>query len=625
MNRLLICVFSFAATTTLAQQAADPARLKQDYDQLMAGGTREEIRTWHVRDGRKVSGVIVDASKDQIVLEREGNRKLKVPLRLLTDADQARAKQWAAAIAAPSSFGKADEEVVIRTVFEQMKYDLDHFTVLPGSRVRLVLINNDQMAHNLMVLKPGKDVGMEVAQKAWALGEKAMARQYVPTDDRILAHSKIVGGFLSHAIYFTAPKTPGDYPFICSLPGHVITMNGVMTVSKHRPGLNNLTYAYYTGSWNKLPDWSKLQPAATGTLAKNLIDIKPRKTNDRFGFVFESNLVTPKKGKYTFHLGSDDGSSLDIDGKRVVTNDGVHGVQFRSGSVNLDSGSHTLRVAYFENSGGEELHVGWDGPGFKQKGLSVGYKKGGGGNKGGPKTGNPILVQNGEASMYRNFIEGGGTRAIGVGYPGDVNLTFDADNMFISMIWLGPFMDGAKHWNGRGQGFQPPSGHSVQKLVAGVPLAELSSLTVPWPDALRKSNELRDPGHFRFRGYRLDENRFPTFLYTWKNLQVSDFPKAVTPDLISGSPGAIKRSILIKGSAENANLYFLAAAGTKITKSGKRYEVDESYAVEIDNAQTHLREIGGKMELLVKVALQGGTAAFTQHYTWLNADSPESE
>ena len=29
---------------------------------------------------------------------------------------------------------------------------------------------------------------------------------------------------------FQAPEAPGDYPFICSFPGHWLTMKGVMTV-----------------------------------------------------------------------------------------------------------------------------------------------------------------------------------------------------------------------------------------------------------------------------------------------------------------------------------------------------------------------------------------------------------
>jgi azurin len=32
------------------------------------------------------------------------------------------------------------------------------------------------------------------------------------------------------ALRFTAPKKPGDYPYICTFPGHWIIMKGVMVV-----------------------------------------------------------------------------------------------------------------------------------------------------------------------------------------------------------------------------------------------------------------------------------------------------------------------------------------------------------------------------------------------------------
>ena len=47
------------------------------------------------------------------------------------------------------------------------------------------------------------------------------------------------------------------------------------------------------------------------------------------------------------------------------------------------------------------------------------------------------LIPTSEAIIYRNFIEGAGTRAIGVGYPEKVNLAFDANELRLAMIWQG--------------------------------------------------------------------------------------------------------------------------------------------------------------------------------------------
>src|SRR5271165_781873 len=51
------------------------------------------------------------------------------------------------------------------------------------------------------------------------------------------------------------------------------------------------------------------------------------------------------------------------------------------------------------------------------------------------------LVAHDTAIMYRNFIEGAGARAIGVGYPEKINLAFDANELRYAMLWHKEFMD----------------------------------------------------------------------------------------------------------------------------------------------------------------------------------------
>ena len=62
------------------------------------------------------------------------------------------------------------------------------------------------------------------------------------------------------------------------------------------------------------------------------------------------------------------------------------------------------------------------------------------------------IVADKEAVMYRNFIEGAGSRAIGVGYPEKADLAFDANDMRLALIWQGAFIDAARHRTGRGSG-----------------------------------------------------------------------------------------------------------------------------------------------------------------------------
>ena len=54
---------------------------------------------------------------------------------------------------------------------------------------------------------------------------------------------------------------------------------------------------------------------------------------------------------------------MEIDGKQIVINDGIHPKQRRSGKVRLKPGMHELRVEYFEGAGEEAFDVTFDGPG----------------------------------------------------------------------------------------------------------------------------------------------------------------------------------------------------------------------------------------------------------------------
>ena len=118
-----------------------------------------------------------------------------------------------------------------------------------------------------------------------------------------------------------------------------------------------LNYAYYEGTWSVLPAFSKLNTVKTGTVANFTLGM--RQQNSNFGVVFTGYIDIPATGEYTFVTGSDDGSKLYIDKKTVVSNDGLHGLREREGTVTLTQGWHAIKVAYFERSGSEKLNVYW--------------------------------------------------------------------------------------------------------------------------------------------------------------------------------------------------------------------------------------------------------------------------
>ena len=190
---------------------------------------------------------------------------------------------------------------------------------------------------------------------------------------RILASSGMVQPKKETTIYFKAPKKEGDYPYVCTFPGHFQLMNGVMGVSKLANPITNLNYKFYHGSWDKMPDFSKLEPKKTGVLANGLFDLSPRDRNDNFGFSFTGEIDCPKEGKYSFTTSSDDGSLLLIDGELVVNNDGIHGVKSTSGSVKLKEATPNRGAVFRERRRGV-----WS-PGRARHGSSL--EKGPGGRE----------------------------------------------------------------------------------------------------------------------------------------------------------------------------------------------------------------------------------------------------
>ena len=72
-----------------------------------------------------------------------------------------------------------------------------------------------------------------------------------------------------------------------------------------------------------------------------------------FGSQSAGQLSVEAGGLYTFNLTSDDGSSLFIDGVKVIDNGGGHGPFTASGSATLGAGTHSFTVNFFEDFGGQ--------------------------------------------------------------------------------------------------------------------------------------------------------------------------------------------------------------------------------------------------------------------------------
>lgn len=209
-----------------------------------------------------------------------------------------------------------------------------------------------------------------------------------------------------------------------------------------------------------------------------------------------------------------------------------------------------------------------------------------------------------KAVIYRNFIEGAGSRAIGFGFPEKANLAFDAANLNLAMIWQGSFIDASRHWTGRGQGFQPPLGDNVVHLPEGAPLAVLSDPSAKWPEASGKE------AGYQFLGYRLDELNNPTFRYRYGDLTVSEAYDAEK----QGEFPSLTRTITLEGHAPERKLLFRALTGADIhpLKDGW-YQMGNGLKLQVTGAKAIVRD--DQSDLVIEVP-EGVERTFTLKYVW---------
>lgn len=131
--------------------------------------------------------------------------------------------------ASPTLPGAGAAEVVRIGTLPGLRFDVSAFSVRPGSNVELIFSNRDEMLHNLVITSPG--ARLEVVNAALALGAGAAEVHFVPDMPEVLWATKVVPSGQSETLRFTALASLGEYPFVCTYPGHRFVMFGTMFVT----------------------------------------------------------------------------------------------------------------------------------------------------------------------------------------------------------------------------------------------------------------------------------------------------------------------------------------------------------------------------------------------------------
>ncbi|CAN5755165.1 hypothetical protein BH11VER1_BH11VER1_25100 [soil metagenome] len=129
----------------------------------------------------------------------------------------------------PWAKGEKGREIVIDAALG-LQYVQKQLTAKAGELLSLTFKNPDVVPHNWMLAKPGTLQSMGNLVNLMITDPQGLAKHYVPDSKDVLVYTDMTNPKESFTIHFTAPKEKGDYPYLCTFPGHWMVMNGMLKV-----------------------------------------------------------------------------------------------------------------------------------------------------------------------------------------------------------------------------------------------------------------------------------------------------------------------------------------------------------------------------------------------------------
>ena len=337
-----------------------------------------------------------------------------------------------------------------------------------------------------------------------------------------------------------------------------------------KPAFKELGYIVHEGRVLNREELNNLKPVKEGKAL--LIDNSVSSLTNNYVLRYKGKISIPVKGKDRFSGDFRGGyGSLKV-GDQTVFPFAWHR---DSREVELPAGDLPFEYSYAKVNEGDKPGLGLSvsGPGVRQTSLNEV------GSAGSARVSDPISLEpDRETAIHRSFIDFGGQKlpyGVSVGSINGVNFSVNLANGALIRSWRGLFLNVTPMWLSRGNGVSTPMG-SVLNLN----------------DTPQVSGVGGQPaGDYLLKGYKVDDDNNPTFLYT--------FGGAGFQDKIASDPSGKYIDRTVTADTKGAPFRFILARGSEIAEQpGGLFLVDGQFFIKVKEGGRAAIENKDGMKLL---------------------------
>ena len=122
-------------------------------------------------------------------------------------------------------------EIKIESLKERMLFNIEKISAKKNQPIKLQFSNPDATPHNFVLVEPNSLEEIGLAANMMASDAKASKiGDFIPKSNKVIVHTKMLKQDEKEVLRFKAPSKAGEYPYLCTFPGHWTIMKGILHV-----------------------------------------------------------------------------------------------------------------------------------------------------------------------------------------------------------------------------------------------------------------------------------------------------------------------------------------------------------------------------------------------------------